>query len=316
MTTLSIKSLIDSFIESLFTEKGFSDNTGRAYLQDLEEFLAFFSKNRASVDKKKEDVDSLLIEDIDRLVIRGYLGFLHKKKNKKTSIARKLSALRSFFNFLVKRGVVSKNPADSVVTPKTEKSIPVYLPVDDMFRLLDSINTDTLLGIRNLAIFETFYSTGVRVSELSGMNTLDVDFSENMVRVKGKGNKERIVPIGNKAVGSIKTYRERLEKEMSEPRKESSIDNGPLFLNKNYGRLSSRSIGRVLKKIALECGLSVPVSPPALRHTFATHMLDAGADMRSVQEILGHSSLSTTQKYTHVTIDRLMEAYDKAHPRK
>ena len=181
-----------------------------------------------------------------------------------------------------------------------------------MFRLLDSIKKDTLLGLRNCAIFETMYSCGIRVSELAGLNVFNVDFSGRTVRVVGKGNKERIIPIGRKAIDSLKIYRERLREETEI----GSDENGPLFLNKNRGRLTTRSIARILKKLAGMCGLLIPVSPHAMRHTFATHMLDAGADLRVVQELLGHKSLSTTQRYTHISIDRLMETYDKAHPRK
>jgi integrase/recombinase XerC len=248
---------------------------------------------------------------VDTITIRGYLGYLHKR-NKKTTIARKLSALRSFFNFLVRRGVTEDNPADSILTPKQDKTIPAYLPVDEMFRLLDSIKTNRVLDLRNRAIFETLYSCGIRVSELVGLNTIDVDNREGLIRVLGKGDQERIVPIGKKALTAIKTYRQLLNQKcgISEKRQ------GPLFLNKNKGRLTARSVARILDKLVATCGLLTPVSPHTLRHTFATHMLDAGADLRVIQELLGHKSLSTTQKYTHVSIDRLMATYDKAHPRK
>jgi integrase/recombinase XerC len=181
-----------------------------------------------------------------------------------------------------------------------------------MFRLLDSIHSNSILDLRNRAIFETLYSCGIRVSELVGLNTGDVDFGQALIRVFGKGGKERIVPIGKKALGAILNYRQKLKGE----RKISSKLDGPLFLNKNTGRLTARSVARILDKLVTACGLLTPVSPHTLRHTFATHMLDAGADLRAVQELLGHMSLSTTQKYTHVSIDRLMETYDKAHPRK
>jgi len=245
------------------------------------------------------------------MMLRGYLGFLHRK-NKKTTIARKLSAVRSFFKFMVKKGILSENPAERVLTPKQDKAIPVYLSVDEMFRLLDSIQTDSLLGLRNRAIFETLYSTGIRVSELSEMNISDVDFTAALVQVSGKGNKQRLVPIGQKAVTAIKAYRSLLEMHTGG----ADINKGPLFLNRFQRRLSSRSIARILKELVAAVGLLTPISPHALRHTFATHMLDAGADLRAVQELLGHKSLSTTQKYTHVSIDRLMETYDRAHPRK
>ena len=198
------------------------------------------------------------------------------------------------------------------MTPKQKKSIPVYLPVDDIFRLLDSIRTDTLFDLRNRAIFETLYSSGIRVSELAGMNLFDVDFTKCVIRVLGKGNRERIVPVGRKALNAISDYRKRLQIEAGI----QADENTPLFLNKNNGRLTTRSMARILEKTAKECGLLIPVSPHSIRHSFATQMLDAGADLRVVQELLGHKSLSTTQKYTHVSIDRLMEIYDKSHPRR
>jgi len=169
---------------------------------------------------------------------------------------------------------------------------------------LDSIKTETLLDKRNLAMFETFYSTGMRVSEMEGLNIEDIDFKKQMIKVFGKGSKERIVPVGKRALTAIKNYRNSL--------KENFI---PLFLNKNFSRLSSRSIRRILDKLVKDCGLDTKVSPHTLRHSFATHMLDSGADLRGIQEILGHASLSTTQIYTHVSMDKLMQVYDKAHPR-
>jgi integrase/recombinase XerC len=310
MISQSLNNQIRSFIDSLQSEKGYSVNTCRAYSHNINEFISFISESYFSTDNQ-EGADLLKAEHIESLMIRGYLAFLHKK-NKKVTIARKLSAVRSFFRHLVKHGVILDNPLDLILTPKQVKSIPVYLPVDDIFRLLDSIKTDTLAGIRNRAIFETLYSSGIRVSELEGLDVFDVDFTKCLIRVVGKGNKERIVPIGNKAVATIKEYRKRLQSEAGI----AEEDNGPLFLNKDHGRLTSRSIARILSKTARECGLLIPVSPHALRHTYATHMLDAGADLRVVQELLGHKSLSTTQKYTHVSIDRLMETYDKAHPRR
>lgn len=302
--------LILTFVDTLSSEKAYSENTCRAYLQDLKEFAAFIARKQSGGGGGKGN-ENFNADKVDALVIRGYLGYLHKK-NKKSTVARKLSALRSFFRYLVKHGAVQENPVDMILTPKQDKNIPVYLPVDDMFRLLDSMETDTLLGLRNRALFETLYSSGIRVSELSGMDVDDIDFDTGIIRVRGKGRKERMVPIGRKAVGTIKDYRQRLADEAG-----VNIEkNGPLFLNKNKGRLTARSIARILDKLARESGLSIPISPHALRHTFATHMLDAGADLRAVQELLGHKSLSTTQRYTHVSIDRLMETYDKAHPRK
>ncbi|MEJ2282801.1 MAG: tyrosine recombinase XerC [Desulfobacterales bacterium] len=306
MKAMPVEKLISVFVESLATEKGFSENTLRGYRNDLKQFFNYLVE-----DCRLAANDPATIERVDGITIRGYLGKLHKQ-NKKTTIARKLSALRSFFHFLVKQGVTRKNPAASILTPKQEKTIPAYLSVDEMFRLLDSIQTGRWLDLRNRAIFETLYSCGIRVSELVGLNIADVDYRQSLVRVLGKGRKERIVPIGKNALVALSNYRQVLNAEGGL----SDDVNGPLFLNKNMGRLSARSVARILDKLVTACGLLTPVSPHTLRHTFATHMLDAGADLRVVQELLGHKSLSTTQKYTHVSIDRLMETYDKAHPRK
>jgi len=309
-----MQNLIEAFIETLSSEKGYSNNTCRAYMNDLTEFASYARKGRLPLseydNEEVRDDKEFMVEDIDHLMIRGYLGFLHKR-NKKKSIARKLSALRSLLKYLVRLGIIADNPADLILTPKQDKNIPAYLTVDEMFHLLDSIKVDSLAGLRNRAIFETMYSSGVRVSELAGLNVTDVDFGGCVIRVLGKGGKERIVPVGSKALHAVRAYIEKLRGEGV-----SSDENGPLFLNKSRGRLTTRSIARILENFVREFCISVPVSPHALRHSFATHMLDAGADLRVVQELLGHKSLSTTQKYTHVSIGRLMETYDKAHPRK
>jgi len=311
MNASSIENLISAYIESLAAEKGYSDNTCRSYRNDLDGFLAYLAHTAFSTGSGPQRGDRMNVHRLDSITIRGYLAYLHKQ-NKKTTIARKLSAVRSFFKYLVKQGVIDDNPAESILTPKQDKTIPEYLPVDEMFRLLDSIKTGNILDQRNGAIFETLYSCGIRVSELVGMNVFDVDFPGSTIRVLGKGRKERIVPIGQKALAAIRIYREQLQKECGI----STEHNGPLFLNKNKGRLTARSVARILKDLVKACGMLKPVSPHTMRHTFATHMLDAGADLRIVQELLGHKSLSTTQKYTHVSIDRLMATYDRAHPRK
>jgi len=311
MESPQAKNLIGLFLESLGAEKGYSDQTIRAYRKDLEAFFSFIAQSQAAGEDCKKGAHTVSPSQIDGIRIRSYLGFLHRR-NKKTTIARKLSAIRSFFRFLVKRGLISENPAELILTPKQDKTIPVYLSVDEMFRLLDSIQTDTLLGLRNRAIFETLYSSGIRVSELAGMNCSDVDFAGAVVRVWGKGNKQRIIPVGQKALEAIKTYREQLNQQIGI----TALKDGALFLNKYNKRLTVRSIARILRNLVDAVGLLTTVSPHGIRHSFATHMLDAGADLRVVQELLGHKSLSTTQKYTHVSIDRLMETYDKAHPRK
>jgi integrase/recombinase XerC len=315
MNPSTFEHLLAAFIDFLSTEKGYSQHTCRAYAKDLEDFISYFANNRALTitydDESRENGQAAKVEDISGLIIRGYLGLLHKQNIKKTSIARKLSSIRSFFKFLEKHGVVSENPAESVLTPKQEKPIPRYLTVDDMFRLLDSVKTNDVTGKRNRAMLETLYSTGIRVSELVGLNVPDINFSGKVIRVTGKGDKERIVPIGQTALTAIKNYRDDLQQT-----KVAINQRGPVFLNKNKGRLTVRSVARILDKAAKDAGLAVPVAPHDLRHSFATHMLDAGLDLRMVQELLGHKQLSTTQKYTHVSIDRLMVAYDQAHPRR
>jgi len=311
MARQSVNKLISTFIEALAVEKGYSDNTCRSYRNDLEGFVEYLVHNPPAGKRRSQSGNPVKIDGLQTITIRGYLGWLHKK-NKKSTIARKLSAVRSFFKFLVKRGVIEDNPAESILTPKQGKTIPEYLPIDEMFRVLDSIQSSGILDLRNRAIFETLYSCGIRVAELVGMDLRDVDFSAGVIRVLGKGSKERIVPIGQKALDAIIIYRDQAKKEWGI----SENHNGPLFLNKNKGRLSDRSVARILNNLVKACGLLKPVSPHTMRHTFATHMLDAGADLRIVQELLGHKSLSTTQKYTHVSIDRLMETYDRAHPRK
>jgi integrase/recombinase XerC len=299
-----MKSWIQGFVETLSAEKGFSDHTCRAYRKDLEQFSSYLRVQRQG----KTEPD---IREVDDLIIRSYLGFLHKKYEK-TTIARKLSALRSFFRFLMKRGAIERNPAETVLTPKRGRPVPKYLSVDETFRLLDGVKGESVLALRNRAILEMLYSAGLRVGELVAMDVKDVDFQGAVVRVVGKGNKERLSPVGNNALRCVRGYLDKRSpgKTMRDRAGEA------LFLNRQGGRLSARSVGRLLDKVIRQLGLTRPITPHGLRHTFATHMLDAGADLRVVQELLGHASLTTTQRYTHVSIDRLTEVYDRAHPRK
>jgi integrase/recombinase XerC len=308
MTSSSITSLLTAFSDYLSAERGYSHHTCRGYLHDLNEFFELVDTGPDNEGVGRE----MSVASITTLDIRKYLGVLYKKRNDKATVARKLSALRSFFRHLVKHGVLADNPADQILTPKQNQHVPVWLPVDDMFRLLSAMADKSLLGLRNRAIFETIYSCGLRVSEAAGLNGEDIDPMSRMVRVRGKGHKERLVPIGRISIASIHQYRQQLERE----RGILEDSHGALFLNKRGARLSTRSMARILDKISKDCGIPVPVSPHALRHSFATHMLDAGADLKVVQELLGHKSLSTTQRYTHVSISRLMETYDRAHPRK
>jgi integrase/recombinase XerC len=296
--------ILDGFIDTLMAEKGYSVHTCRAYRSDILDFVQFVMDKQGKNVVDGEKLFWQQLNSLDKGVIRNYLARLVRSGKAKRTIARKLSSLKAFFDYLVKSGQIRANPAELVPFPKLEKTIPKFLSIDDIFRLLDSIKTDSWFDRRNLAMFETFYSTGMRVSEMEGLNIQDIDFKRQMIKVFGKGSKERIVPVGKRALNAIKGYRASL--------KENFI---PVFLNKNFTRLSSRSIRRILDKLVRDCQLTVPVSPHTLRHSFATHMLDCGADLRGIQEILGHASLSTTQIYTHVSMDKLMQVYDNAHPR-
>jgi integrase/recombinase XerC len=302
---------IDRFLQSLAAERGYSAHTLRAYRADLEELAAYIAGDLPAKRDTESEKAAVLLAQVDAMQIRGYMGYLHGR-NRKITIARKLAAIRSFFRYLHKYRVIEENPTEGIRTPKHGKPMPVFLSVDDMFRLLDAVRPEDVLGLRDRAILETLYSGGVRVSELAGLDVAHVDLGSGLIRVLGKGNKERIVPIGAKSVQAIADYRQALQQQVGD----LEPGGGALFLNKNLGRLTTRSIARVVDKFARKCGLAVPLSPHGLRHSFATHLLDAGADLRAVQELLGHSSLSTTQRYTHVSVDRLMAVYDKAHPRR
>jgi len=291
--------LIHQFIHYLSAEKNASPHTCRCYQRDLEEFEDFLKRARMSLSPE----GAIEMVKVDRLDIRKYLSFLHRK-NKKSSIARKLSTLRSFFKYMVKEQLTPSNPAKTVSTPKVEKFLPTTLTVDEAFRLMESPATDGRL--RDRAILELLYSSGLRVGELVGLNLNHLDLDLGIVKVMGKGRKERIVPVGLKAVQALKAYLQ--ERGILEGRE-------PLFVNSRGGRLTDRSVGRLVKKYTKRSGIFRKVSPHSLRHSFATHLLDAGADIREIQEMLGHVSLSTTQRYTHLSLGHLMEVYDKAHPR-
>jgi integrase/recombinase XerC len=306
---MRIGQLIEKFLDTLGTQKGYSAHTIKNYRVDLNHFLRFLADKQRLAGKGEVEAE---LESIDFLVIREYLGSLFGRYRRST-IARRLSAVRSLFHFIEREGFSWGNPAADISTPKQGKYIPVHLPVDEMFRLLEGPDREKPLGLRDLAILEVLYSCGIRVSELSGLNLSSIDFEQRLVRVVGKGNKERIVPIGRKALRAIESYLEATRPLRQEA--EKGVQHPPLFINFRGGRISTRSIGRIVKRYANECGLVTEVTPHSLRHTFATHLLDGGADLRSVQELLGHVSLSTTQKYTHVSLERLMQVYDKAHPR-
>ena len=300
---------IDRFADHLKYERNVSEHTLRNYLSDLEQFHDHLCPVDANGSRREADVRL-----IDHITIRDYLAKLHREKRKKTSIARKLATLRTFFKFLCREQVLEMNPAKLVSSPRLEQKLPKVLPVDDVIRFIETPDTDTVLGKRDRAILELLYATGVRVNELRGINLDDIDFKHESIRVRGKGRKERIVPFGSKAKEALQAYlavRSQLLMEAPEDKREPMA----LFFNYQGTRITTRSVGRMIDKYVRECALANDISPHSLRHSFATHLLSAGADLRAIQELLGHARLSTTQIYTQVSMEHLMEDYDKAHPK-
>lgn len=300
-----MQKLIEAFKAHLVFEKNASPNTVRAYLADLSEFSLFLGKlgicsgESGAVDPAK----------IDSLAIRAFLSYLYRKKSSNSTVSRKLASMRAFFGYLKKEGLIAKNPAKSAPAPRIEKKIPPFLTVDEAVGLVQTPRRDDLQGLRDRAILETLYATGARVGELVALNMTDVDFTLKVMRLRGKGRKERIVPFGTKAYDALRAYLEaRCTKASAEPQ-------AALFLNRFGRRLSQKGVRDLVGKYALSCAVPRKITPHSLRHSFATHLLDAGADLRAIQELLGHASLTTTQKYTHISADKLMEIYDKAHPR-
>lgn len=293
---------IEQFTGWLADEKGYSDHTVVNYRRDLLEFS----------DSAGRQTD---VSAIDTRIIRDFVYDLHNR-NSSSSVARKISALRTFFRFLVQENIIAQSPMSSISMPKQEQYIPVFLTVDEVFALLEAPGNGDTYAARDRAILELLYSTGIRVSELVGCNMVNLDFDNEMLRIKGKGNKERLVPIGNPAIKALKTYlperQEMFKRCLQRGRK---VDSKPVFLNSRAGRLTSRSVERMVAEYGRRAAIDKPVTPHVLRHSFATHLLEMGADLRSVQELLGHASLSTTQKYTHLDMVHLMKIYDKAHPK-
>jgi integrase/recombinase XerC len=303
-----MESFLGKFDNYLFAIKNASLHTRRNYHNDLTQFLAFLRKNETTVWNQ----GGAGFDKVTTSIIRGFLAHL-LEKNSKTTIARKIAALNSFYRFLIKEGFTTVNPLHAISAPKPEKVIPNFLSVDEIFSLIEQPDREKDLSRRDRAILELMYSCGLRVSEVTNLNCTDLDLSQGNLKVKGKGNKERMLPIGTKASEAINDY--LMVREKLETKRKKSEKSLALFLNHRGARLSTRSIGRMIGSYARFLTVFRPIHPHAIRHTFATHLLDAGADLRAIQELLGHSSLSTTQKYTHVSIDRLMEVYDKAHPR-
>ncbi len=287
---------IQEFLKYLKFEKNVSELTIKSYGEDLQSFLNFLKIEEPKIKKPK---------DVEPTNIFSYLSFLSKKGLNKRSIQRHLSTLRSFFKYLLKEEIIRKNPASSVPMPKFTRPLPKALQKDEILKLLEEKEEKGWLSKRNMAIFEILYATGLRVSEASSLKLEDIDLNQRILRVKGKGGKERIVPFGTKAREVIREYLKEIPFEGQEY----------LFLNKNGTKISSRSIHRIVVKYAIKILNDKEISPHSLRHTFATHLLMEGADLRFIQELLGHSSLSTTQIYTHIDVQKLIDVYKKTHPR-
>jgi integrase/recombinase XerC len=287
--------MTEAFYRYLANEKGASPHTMRAYKGDLGDFMTFVAKSSAT--------------EIDHKLIRAYIVTIYKGL-KKSSLARKVASIRAYFKFLKRKGHLKDNPALLIKNPRVEKQLPKFYTVDEMFLFLDGLPADSWLHLRNRAIFELIYSTGMRASEALGLDRGHVHMDGLWALVKGKGGKERVLPFGDKAKEAIERY-------LCARQDGASISSkSPLFVNARGQRLSYRGLLKIMKKHQLTAGLFKDLALHGLRHSFATHMLDGGADLRSIQELLGHSKLSTTQKYTHVSMDKIMEIYDKAHPRR
>lgn len=292
---------IGDFLDYLTYERNVSINTVGAYRDDLESFTNFLCNDYFTLGR-----DLLDLRRVDHLAIRSYLAHLARKKLSRASIARHLSALRSFFKYLMREEIIDANPARSVITPRREKHLPSVLQTADIALLLEAPDLDTPLGIRDRAWLELLYASGLRISELVGIDIDDIEIRARLVKVRGKGAKERIVPFGSKAQAAIRAYL---------PTRKPADEETALFVNYRGERITARSVRRLFNGYVRDASLRAGISPHTLRHSFATHLLNAGADLRAIQELLGHASLSTTQKYTHLNDWQLIEVYKKTHPR-
>jgi integrase/recombinase XerC len=298
--------LISQYADHLRLERNASAHTLRNYLSDLAQLREFLIARQLCLDEQ----GSIAVEKIDIHVVRAFLASLTPAR-KKSSIGRKVAALKGFFRFLLATKRIDKDPLLLIHSPKQEKPLPPFLSVDDVFQLLGGVKIKTGLDVRDLAVLEVFYSTGIRVSELVGLSWADIDMQLGIVRVVGKGSKERIVPIGKIALEALKKYGHEQRKQWNLSCKGET----PVFLNNRGDRITTRSVARIVEKHLKLAGIQIKMGPHGLRHSFATHLLNSGADLRVIQELLGHESLSTTQRYTHLNLDQLTAVYDKAHPR-
>jgi integrase/recombinase XerC len=316
---------LDDFLDFLRLNRNASPHTVSAYGSDLTQFLDHLAASRQV---RKKDLDASMA---DTAGVRSFLGELHRRSQARASSARKLSAVRTFMRFLRREGALQHDPAEFVASPKLDHRIPVHLTEEDMVRLLETPDTSGALGRRDRAILELFYASGLRLSELVALDVEDVNVSARMVRVLGKGRKERMVPFNDAAAQALRAWlpdREAVVRGVrrpagrepgratSEPQRRRPVARDePLFVNYRGGRLTGRSVHRLVRRYVTLCSTRHGVSPHALRHSFATHLLQRGADLRAIQELLGHARLSTTQRYTHVNVAQLMDVYRKAHPR-
>ena len=324
--------IVDRFISYLNEERHFSPYTGRCYGLDLRQFTDHIrSKYEISCDADAEQgaldarlkgaeprtdastcTDQMLLADIE--IVRGFIAHLDDQGYSAATMARKIATLRSFHKWMERKGIIKNNPMVLIRTPKQTKRLPKAISVDQIERLLSAPDDTNLLGARDRAILEVLYSTGIRVSEVVGIDRGDIDDQSEALIIRGKGKRERIVPLGAHALKALRQYVGMLEKQLSAAGLSASSES-PLFVNKHGGRLSSRSVRRKVSKYLAAVGLDPEISPHTIRHSFATHLLDNGADLRSVQELLGHQSLSSTQVYTHLSRQRMRDGYDQAHPR-
>jgi integrase/recombinase XerC len=304
-----LRDQIKKFTEYLVAEKNASPHTITSYLTDLTQFSQFLKESGHACDEE----GVIQFDKIDRVAIRSFMSHLYGKSNSGATMCRKLAALSSFFQFFCREGELTSNFAKAIPSPKKIDKLPVFLSVDEMFKLLDLPVKNTFAGTRDRAMLEIFYCTGIRVSELAGLRIDTLQIGEGVLTVLGKGKKERMLPLGETAVKTLNDYFVFREKKIAE--KKPAEPPQEVFLNNRGQGLTVRGIRKIVDKYTRQNGFSFPISPHSIRHSFATHMLEGGADLRSIQEMLGHSTLSTTQKYTHLTVDSLMETYDKAHPR-
>lgn len=295
---------IGEFLDYLTFERNVSPNTIAAYRDDLESFTGFLCNDYLSMAR-----DQLDLRRLDHLAVRSYLAHLSRRKLSRATVARHLSALRSFFKYLVREGIVEANPARAVATPKREKHLPAVLQTSDVALLLEQPDSSTTLGTRDAAFLELLYASGLRIAELTGIDLDDLELRARLVKVRGKGSKERIVPFGTKAEQALRAWLARRGEVLRD------IEVQAVFVNYRGERITTRSVRRLFDKYVRDAALRAGISPHTLRHSFATHLLNAGADLRGIQELLGHASLSTTQKYTHLNDWQLIEVYKKSHPR-